>query len=179
MNQRPQETEWLAQLRCRNITEDDLPALEWDGEYINFRRLYREVYQSACQGKAVLWLAELPGVNVIGQVFVQLHSARLELADGHKRAYIYGFRIKPAYRGFGVGARLLHAAEVDLCQRGFEWVTLNVGRDNPNARRFYERYGYYVVAAEAGRWHYLDHEGQRRDVHEPAWRMQKRLKSGC
>ena len=29
-------------LRIRQATESDLPALEWDGEYIHFRRVYRE-----------------------------------------------------------------------------------------------------------------------------------------
>ena len=166
---------WLGQVNIRQLVQSDLPALEWDGEYTHFRRLYREIYTSACQGRAVIWIAEASPGQVIGQMFVQLDSGRKELADGQTRAYIYGFRVKPAFRNAGLGGQLLHTAERDLQVRQFQRVTLNVGRQNLAARRFYERYGYHIVAAEPGRWSYLDDLGQRHDVHEPAWRMEKEL----
>ena len=65
--------------------------------------------------------------------------------------------------------------ENDLLNRGYDIVTLNVGRDNPDARRLYERFGYNVVGDEPGRWSYLDHNGKRHYVHEPSWRMEKSL----
>jgi ribosomal protein S18 acetylase RimI-like enzyme len=169
------DPDWLSRLQVRQVRQQDLPALEWDGEYLHFRRLYREIYTSACQGKAVLWVAELAPAGVIGQVFVQIDSARKELADGHARAYIYGFRVRPLYRNLGIGGQMLETLERDLVDRGFRLSTLNVGRQNPEARRFYERYGYQVVADEPGRWSYLDDQGNRREVHEPAWRMEKHL----
>jgi ribosomal protein S18 acetylase RimI-like enzyme len=159
----------------RQVTEDDLLALEWEGEFKHFRRLYADIYQSASTGKAIMWVAELPGVGVVGQLFVQLSSARSELADGSERAYIYGFRVKPDYRGFGLGKQMMEIAEADLANRRFKKVTLNVGRNNHRARRLYEKLGYRVVAAEPGHWSYLDHLGNRQEVHEPAWRMEKRL----
>jgi ribosomal protein S18 acetylase RimI-like enzyme len=167
--------EWLSQIQIRLGREEDLPALEWQGEYIHFRKLYRQVYQNACDGKACIWVAELGQVGIIGQVFVQFSSSRKELTDGETRAYIYGFRVQPAYRGSGVGTQLLKCVEQDLQKRRFRWVTLNVSRQNLIAQRFYKRNGYQIVAAEAGRWSYLDHLGQRREVDEPAWRMQKSL----
>jgi ribosomal protein S18 acetylase RimI-like enzyme len=166
---------WPARLQVRQVKHQDLPALEWDGEYRHFRRLYREIYHSACQGKAVLWVADLAPVGVIGQVFVQLDSARKELADGQTRAYIYGFRVRPSYRSLGIGGQMLQTLEKDLLNRGFRLSTLNVGQQNPGARRFYERFGYRVMAEEPGRWSYLDDQGMRREVHEPAWRMEKSL----
>ena len=168
---------WLAEVQCRYLVRDDLPALEWDGEYTHFRRLYREVYQSFSHGKAVMWVATLPVEGLIGQLFVQLHSTRLELADGKTRAYLYGFRVKSLYRGVGVGSNMLEQAEKDLLQRGFSLLSLNVGRNNPDARRFYEQHGYCAVGNEAGRWSYLDDQGQRREVIEPAWRMEKTLRA--
>lgn len=164
-----------SQLLVRQVTQSDLLALEWDGEYQHFRRLYRDIFQNARQGKAVLWVGDLENVGVIGQVFVQLDSARKELADGISRAYIYGFRVRSNYRRLGVGKCMLQTVEHDLCQRAFLHVTLNVGRENLDARRFYERYGFQVVAAEPGRWSFLDDHGNRHEVHEPAWRMEKRL----
>jgi ribosomal protein S18 acetylase RimI-like enzyme len=169
------EPGWRSRLQVRQVTQHDLPALEWDGEYRHFRRLYREIYHSACQGKAVLWVADLAPVGLIGQVFVQLDSVRKELADGLIRAYIYGFRVRPPYRSQGVGGQMLQTLEKDLLDRHYSLATLNVGRQNTGARYFYERHGYRVVAEEPGRWSYLDDQGVRREVHEPAWRMEKRL----
>lgn len=163
------------QVIIRLLRSEDLPALEWGGEYRHFRRLYADIYRSACQGKALMWVAELPDVGVIGQVFVQLSSGRKELADGVRRAYIYGFRIQPAYRSLGIGGRMLQVVEADLLQRRFQFVTLNVAQDNLAALRFYRQRGYQVIAEEAGEWSYLDDTGQRRQVHEPAWRMEKAL----
>ncbi len=171
---RPQP-DWLAKVEYRLLKAEDLPALEWDGEFTHFRRLYRETFRSASSGRALMWIADLIGPGLIGQVFVQLNSGRRELADGGFRAYIYGFRIKPAYRNVGVGSRLLAAVEADLVRRKFRFSTLNVARDNPDACRFYERHAYRVVAAEPGYWSYLDDQGMRHEVHEPAWRMEKRL----
>jgi ribosomal protein S18 acetylase RimI-like enzyme len=168
---------WLSELRVRLLVAEDLPALEWDGEYAHFRRLYRETYQSACSGKSLMWVAELPEAGLVGQLFVQLVSARSELADGVNRAYLYAFRVKPHYRSQGVGGYVLQTVETDLVQRKFSWVSLNVARDNRDARRFYERHGYKIFAADPGRWFYLDDQDQRHDVHEPAWRMRKRLRS--
>lgn len=165
----------LSLLNIRTATQADLPALEWGGEYTHFRRLYEDIYRSSQRGEAVLWVAELDERGVIGQLFVQLTSARPELADGVRRAYVYGFRVQTAYQNVGIGTRMMAASEADLVGRGFRLVTLNVNRDNPGARRLYERLGYRVVASEEGRWSYIDDQGRRREVHEPAWRMEKEL----
>lgn len=162
-------------LVIRHLDRDDLPDLEWDGVYRHFRRLYARAYHSARKGRAVLWVADLAGSGLIGQLFVQLVSSDRRLADGKRRAYLYSFRVRPEYRGAGVGSRLLKVAEGDLIRRGCRLVTLNVARDNPDAQRFYERHGYRVVAPEPGRWQYVDDRGRVRTVVEPAWRMEKVL----
>jgi ribosomal protein S18 acetylase RimI-like enzyme len=159
----------------RLLRKSDLPALEWNGEYTHFRRLFEASHHSATQGRSVLWVVEKPKVGIIGQLFVQLHSSRPELADGISRAYIYGFRIQSAYRDQGIGTRLMKTAEDDLRTRGFTRVTLNVGRDNYLALQLYERLGYKIIAPEPGIWSYQDHEGNHHQVNEPSWRMEKEL----
>jgi ribosomal protein S18 acetylase RimI-like enzyme len=165
----------LAQVKIRQAVREDLPALEWDGELLHYRRLFADVFQYTQQGEAIIWLADLPGSGIIGQLFVHLHSQRADLADGVHRAYIYGFRVRSAYQGRGLGTHMMARAEEDLYQRGFTWVALNVGRDNPGARRLYERLGYSVVGPDPGRWSYIDNTGVLRHMHEPAWRMEKKL----
>lgn len=165
----------ITQLRIRTAERSDLPAMEWNGEYSHFRRLYQDIYQSYRRGEAVLWVAELENGSLIGQLFVQLNSARPELADGGSRAYIYGFRIQEPYRNQGIGSLMLQIAEDDLRKRGYRKVILNVNQDNPDARRLYERSGYQVTATEDGTWSYHDEHGRLRQVKEPAWRMEKEL----
>jgi len=167
--------EWVSQIRIRNAEEQDLPALEWDGEFIHYRTLYRQIFQSAHEGRALIWIAEWGEVGLIGQVFVQLSSVRFDLADGNKLAYIYGFRVKSAYRNVGVGSKILNFIEDDLFQRLYEQATLNVVQTNKAALQFYLRHGYKISGTEPGRWTYIDHLGVQREVDEPAWRMEKSL----
>jgi ribosomal protein S18 acetylase RimI-like enzyme len=162
-------------VNIRLLKEEDLPALEWDGEYTHFRRLYREIFKNYRLGKALMWGVEVQGTGLIGQVFIQIQSARPELANGINRAYIYSFRIKPPFRNQGIGSKLLNTVEMDLIERKNRWATLNVARDNQAALRFYLRHGYQVIAAEAGYWTYQDEMGAIHEVHEPAWRLQKDL----
>ena len=169
------ETSWLDDVTIRTMVDTDLPGLEWEGEYRHFRRVYADAYHRMQRGLSVLWVAEHPERGIVGQVFIQLVCDRPELADGVERAYLYSFRVRKEYRSFGLGSRIMEAVEEDLRERGFQYVTLNVARDNPRAQQLYVRRGYHVVAPEAGIWSYPDEKGVWHRVEEPAWRMEKAL----
>lgn len=169
------EPDLLEQLVVRQVTRSDLPAMEWEGEYTHFRRVYADAFERMRLGYSMLWVAELPGTGLVGQVFIQFTCERPELADGVERAYLYSFRVRKAYRSLGVGSRIMAVVEDDLRKRGFNYVTLNVARDNPRAQQLYKRRGYHVVAPEPGIWSYLDEKGHWHQVEEPAWRMEKPL----
>jgi len=171
----PTQVNWMDAVIIRHLRESDLPALEWEGEYIHYRRLYQDAYRRMLRGVTVLWVADLPGTGILGQLFIQLQCDRPELCDGVNRAYLYGFRIRPAYRGSGLGSAMMATVEHDLAMRGFTSITLNVARDNTDAIRLYRRRGYRIVAPEPGRWQYVDHTGMLVNVHEPAWRMEKMI----
>jgi len=165
----------LSEIHVRPAIEKDLLALEWDGMYTHFRSLYRYIYEGAIRGDSILWVVDMKKVGLIGQLFVQFQSSRDELANGIDRAYIYAFRIHPSFQGRGIGSYLLQFVEQDLRLRGFERVSLNVSRENHEARRLYERFGYRIVASEAGHWSYIDEQGHQQNVIDPAWRMEKEL----
>jgi len=169
------DTAWLSQVVIRTIEKRDLPALEWDGEFTHFRRVYAEAYERHVSGLSVLWVAELPGTGIIGQVFIQLICDRPELADGVHRAYFYSFRVRAPYRGAGLGTRIMQTVEDDLRRRKFAYITLNVARENTLALQLYQRRGYHIVAPEPGTWSYQDENGTWHSVEEPAWRMEKKL----
>lgn len=170
---------WVKQVRIRPLEQRDLPALEWEGAYTHFRRVYAEVYQRALAGRACLWLAEDAEQRALGQLFVLLRSLADEaIADGATRAFIHSFRVRPGFRRAGLGSRLLAHAEGDLIARGFVQVSLQVARDNAGGIRFYQRHGYRRVGASDGRWSFEDHEGRTCHMHEPSWRMRKDLLLG-
>ncbi|NHN40557.1 GNAT family N-acetyltransferase [Halorubellus sp. JP-L1] len=66
--------------------------------------------------------------------------------DGYEmdvdRGAVENLYVASEWRGRGVGARLLSAAEAELAFRGVEAVSLQVLAANDRARSFYEREGY-------------------------------------
>ena len=167
----------LQSLIIRPVQEDDLIALEWDGAYQKYRRMYARLFKESQREKVMMWLVEIPLQEIIGQVFVMLNSGEMDAADGFTRAYIFAFRVKPHWRNRGIGSHLMAHIERNLYEKGFRLVTLNVAKENPDARRLYERLGYKVIGSRPGIWSFKDDAGQTQRVHEPAWRMMKRLRS--
>ncbi|PKN99063.1 MAG: hypothetical protein CVU42_09350 [Chloroflexi bacterium HGW-Chloroflexi-4] len=159
----------------RPLVKSDLPALEWDGEYLHFRNVFADVFKKVEKGTVKAWVAVSQDGRMVGQVFLQLSSDRRELADGWNRAYLYSLRVRQIWQNQGIGSRLMDVVEDDLKRMGYTRVTLNVARDNQGAIRLYTRLGYQIVAEEPGVWSYPDHKGIWRTVSEPSWRMEKKL----
>jgi len=159
----------------RPIEKADLPGLEWDGEYTHFRRLYQQHYESSLGGNTLIWVAVNTDGEIIGQVFLLLLSKQRELADGVFQAYLFSFRIKPAYRDQGLGGFMLEMMEDYLRERGFRFLRLNVARANPLARHMYEKHGYRMIGPDPGVWRYQDQDGEWQTCREPAWKMIKKL----
>lgn len=81
------------------------------------------------------------------------------------RNHLENLFVDPAAQGRGVGAALLVEVESRV-RAGFERVTLRCLLVNPQARRFYERYGYQVRETQTIVYH------ERTLV---AWFLDKRL----
>jgi len=161
-------------LIVRDARETDLEALEWGDEYAHYRKVYRRTFDETRTGRRVMLLAEWNG-ELAGQVFLQLRSTDPEFADGKDRGYLYSLRVKGAYRGLGIGTRLVVAAEARLREQGYREAVVAAAKGNPAARRLYERLGYQVFMEDPGQWSYIDHLEQRREVIEPCWVLVKRL----
>lgn len=164
-----------SRVTIRPMVRSDLPALEWEGEFIHFRRVFEDVFHKVEKGLAKAWVAVTDQDYMVGQVFLQLSSDRHELADGWNRAYLYSFRIRPEYQNRGIGTRMYAEIERSLYEMDFKRVTLNVARDNQGAIRLYNRLGFQIVAEEPGVWSFPDHTGKWRTYTEPSWRMEKTL----
>lgn len=161
-------------ITLRLAQRSDLHKLEWYGQFAHFRNLIRRAYQEQLLGRRLMLVADLNDFP-IGQVFIQLVSTNVFIADGQSRGYLYSFRVMEMFRGQGIGTRLLLESEHLLQERGFESVMLSVAKDNEGALRLYKRNGYRVIGEDPGRWSYIDHRGVTRNVDEPSWMLEKPL----
>jgi len=75
----------------------------------------------------------------------------LRLERHRRTGWIHNLAVAEAYRGRGVAGRLLAEAEA-LCRRsGATALLLHVRRDNPAARRAYEKAGFRFVSTDGMR----------------------------
>jgi ribosomal protein S18 acetylase RimI-like enzyme len=158
----------------RFAERDDLPKLEWYGEYLHFRRVFQRTYEDQLEGSRLMLLA-VTNDWPVGQIFMQLASYHDIFADMRRHGYFYSLRVMDAFRGMGLGTMLLREAENVLIDRRHDSVSIAAAKANPGARRLYERQGFRVQTEDAGRWHYVDHEGRTQYVVEPCWILEKQL----
>lgn len=158
----------------RQLREDDLPKLEWYGQFKHYRNLFRRSYDGQVKGYRFMLVAIVNDFP-IGRLFIQYGQSRSRLSDGRNRGYLYSFQVMDIFRGQGIGTALIQRAEEVLYDRNFNWVTISVTKDNDGALRLYQRQGYQVFGEDEGKWHYQDHRGRVQQVHEPCWLLKKRL----
>ncbi len=58
--------------------------------------------------------------------------------------YVLGIYVAPEFRRKGLGRKMLESAELWCKEKGYLYLTLNVGNENDVAKRFYESCGYGV-----------------------------------
>lgn len=160
-------------ITLRPLVPEDLPKLEWYGQYTHFRNVYARTYEEHCIGRRLMLVAVLNNFP-IGQVF--LHLALGHNQEKHKRGYLYALRVMEHLQGLGIGTRLIHYAEQNLIERDFEIAMISAAKTNIRARQLYERLGYHVIGEDEGRWQYMNHRGEVVQMHEPCWILEKNLR---
>jgi len=164
----------VQQVVIRPIRAVEVAALEWEGAYTHYRKVFQQTYEDVARGQRVMLVAVL-GAQLIGQVFIQLSSTERRYADGYSRGYLYSLRVRPEWQSQGIGTRLVKAAEIALRARGFTTAVIAAGKENPRAYRLYERLGYRSFADDPGVWYFQDVNGVQQSVNEPCWVMEKTL----
>ncbi|HYD30041.1 MAG TPA: GNAT family N-acetyltransferase [Azospirillaceae bacterium] len=154
----------------RPCREPDLRDLEWFGAFTHHREIMANAFASQSRGEAVLLVAEANGFP-IGQVWIDLkQKAALDTA------LLWAVRVFTPFRRAGLGAGLMTATEPIIRDRGLGWAELGVERDNPDARRFYERLGYRLTGTEKGYYTYTTPDGTYVKAPLDLWVMRKELR---
>lgn len=156
------------EITFRLARADDLPKLEWYGQYTHFRNVFKQTYRAQIEGSRLMLLADCNHFP-IGQLFMHVGGRT------QQRTYFYSLRVMEHFRGQGIGSRLLQEGEAIALTYGYQAASIAAAKNNPRARELYERIGYHIVSQDDGRWSYIDHEGRTRHVHEPCWVLEKRL----
>jgi ribosomal protein S18 acetylase RimI-like enzyme len=126
----------------RRCAEQDLPGLEWYGRFSPHREIIRSAYDAQCRGDGHMLIADVNGFPA-GQVWIDLARYRAQ-----RIGVLWAVRVYPFLCSLGIGRRLVEVAEQRLRELGYVGAELGVERDNPDARRLYERLG-YVIEREA------------------------------
>lgn len=113
------------------------------------------------------WLSQAPGGLVVADAGAGglAGYALVILRRNSPLARLYSIATHPDFRGQGLGARLVGAAEAYAGEHGRRYLRLEVRRDNRAAIRLYERLGYTLFG----------HVADYYEDHEDALRLQKLL----
>jgi len=149
--------------------------MEWDGEYTHFRQLYADHYAASRLGTTLIYIAETLEGKMVGQVFIQLTSRNSEVADGLHRAYLFSSASSPNIAVKALAASCCNLSKTSCCSGGLIAFgsTCTRQRTCPQALRtaWLPRYrggpGALALSRSLGEWH---------SVHEPAWKMLKKLR---
>ena len=128
-----------------------------------------ERYLSQCSGilnYLIAWCDGLP----IGIVMVRWKGKSLPVLERRYPGcpHLIDLYVVAAYRGCGVGTRLMLAAEQAVRVRGYAHLGLSVALQNRRARDLYERRGYQDVGLDTYHisWTEVDGEGKSREIED-------------
>ena len=157
------------QVSIRPCQREDLAKLEWFGLFSRYRQLFADTFTRSEKGEIVMLVAvvnEFP----VGSVWVDMVRKR-EQSTG----VLYALRVLPPLQNLGIGTRLIAAVEDLLQKRGFKIVELGVEKNNPDAKRLYERSGYRLLRDNLEKWEIVTPDGQTVQEQADEWVMQKSL----
>ncbi len=145
---------WVAMIRTASL--DDLPGLlDLEQRCFNTDRLSRRSFRHLLQrGHAAILVDDREGA-LAGYVLVLFRR-------GVSMARLYSIATHPAYRGQGVAADLVRAAEAVALEEGAAEMRLEVRQDNAASKKLFQALGYrpfgvhaayYEDAMDAVRYH--------------------------
>jgi len=158
----------------RHARRADLAQLEWFGEHRHLRLVEAAGWAHVEAGNVLFLVAEVRGFPVAQLKLALVHEEDVK-ADGARSGYFYGVRVFGPFQRIGIGTALIERGEELLRERGYHFATIAVERDNPDARRLYERLGYARIREVPRSWSYVDPDGRTRKVEVEEVLLRKEL----
>jgi len=141
----------MTDITIRPATKDDAPGIARLITQLGYPATQAEIESRLAPILAhpdyAMWVAEDSG-RVIGLTGVFKHLA-LEYDGFYGR--LLGLVVEEAYRGQGIGRRLLDQTEQWLQERGVNKLTLTSGKQRTEAHKFYRRLGYAETGFRFGK----------------------------
>jgi ribosomal protein S18 acetylase RimI-like enzyme len=152
---------------CRIGIAEDIPRLEWNGEFSEHRAIIAQAFAAQAAGRGLVMVAAA-STFPIAQLWVRF-------ADQGRPPRFWAFRVMPSYQRRSIGAALLTFAEAELAKRNFDSCEIGVDRDNPRVQRLYQKWGYRVSYPEIEDYCYVTPSGEMRKGRADQWIMSKGL----
>jgi ribosomal protein S18 acetylase RimI-like enzyme len=159
----------VAGVVVRLCRAEDLPRLEWFGLYSHHREILVDAFARQTRGENMMLVADLNEFPV-GQAWVDLVKRR---ADGI--GYVWAVRVFPLLQRLGLGTLLMQAVEDLLCDRRLFIAEVGVEKDNPEARKLYQRLGYTPSGELQEEYSYTTPDGVYARHIVDQWILRKRL----
>ena len=100
-------------------------------------------------GNIEFWTAQTPEGRLLGELYLVRALEDTDFADGKTRCYLCAFRTVKAYRGQGIGSRLMETVLERAKALGFSEVTIGVDEQEEQNVRLYRRFGFTKKVKQA------------------------------
>jgi ribosomal protein S18 acetylase RimI-like enzyme len=122
-----------------NVDIREFSIKDYDAAIELWRRVEGlEIAEGDDREGVVQFLARNPGLSRVASDGSAIVGVALCGHDG-RRGHIYHLAVDPAYRGRGLGKRLLDESLAGLRRTGVKRVLIMVAEDNPIGREFWKR----------------------------------------
>ena len=129
-----------------NIETREFSINDYDAAVQLWRRVEGlEIAEGDDREGVAQFLARNPGLSRVASDGSAIAGVALCGLDG-RRGHIYHLAVDPAYRGRGLGKRLLDESLAGLRRTGVKRVLIMVAEDNPIGREFWKRSGFEEIS---------------------------------
>jgi ribosomal protein S18 acetylase RimI-like enzyme len=135
-----------------DVTESDVDLIPWAGGP-NHANTVRQALARRSKG-------EVDYLVLRGAGGLPVAVGSIDYAKQEGAGTIWQLATMPSLRGFGLGSRLIAAAEERIKRRGLHTAMLGVEDTNVRARHLYERLGYRLCGHERQSWEAADDRGR-------------------
>ena len=139
-------------LTIDDLTNSDLPAITWSGSATHMESVAGKLAKVA-SGSVEYLVARAPSGQPIAK-------ACIDYSEHPGAGTLTQLATLSELQGYGIGTRIIEAAEARIRQHGQHMAIMGVEDSNPRARALYERLGYKPTGREKVSWTETNEKGE-------------------